>query len=229
MLIVIDKRIPQEAKVNLSKYGKIVEFSTQGITYEAISGHPDIFICQSSNSIICAPNLPKVFIDLFKKENVKMKFGEFPVEYKFPKTAFYNCVITDNQIFHKKKHTDSIIIKTFSSHEFISLPQAYTRCSLMALPSGGFITSDKGIEKILRKRNFEVAYFSPEKILLPGMLHGFIGGALGVYSDKLFVIGNPEKHSWGSEFKAFLNQQNIELISLYDGQLFDGGGIFFVN
>lgn len=59
MLIVIDKRIPEEAKKRLSGFGKIIEFETKGITYPAISGHPDIFMCQTTESLICAPNLLK--------------------------------------------------------------------------------------------------------------------------------------------------------------------------
>ena len=59
------------------------------------------------------------------------------------------------------------------------------------------------------------------------MLHGFIGGAMGFYSGKLFVLGNPDFHPWGKAFKTLIAKQNIELITLYEGPFFDGGGIFF--
>jgi len=71
MLIVIDKRIPLEAKKRLSFYGNVVEFATQNITYSSISDHPDIFLCQTPKSLICAPNLPKEYFDIFREEGVE--------------------------------------------------------------------------------------------------------------------------------------------------------------
>jgi hypothetical protein len=229
MLIVIDKRIPEEAKKRLSNFGTLVEFSTQNITYPAISGHPDIFLFQTPESLICALNLPESYSRLFKNRGVKFNFGNNPVGSNFPETSYYNCLATEKSLFHKKGHSDKQILEECKRLEFIDLPQAYTRCSLMALSPQSFITSDKGIEKALKKNNIEVHYFSPEEIILPEMPHGFIGGALGLYAEKLFALGNPDFHSWGEEFKTVIKQKDIELISLYDGPFFDGGGIFFLE
>ena len=227
MLIVIDKRIPKEAKTKLSQFGELIEFETNTITYAALSGHPDIFLCQTPHTLICAPNLPEYYFSLFKKNNIPYILGENPIGVKFPDTSFYNCVLTEHFLFHKKGLSDLCILEQNKQLEFINVSQAYTRCSLLALPSQNFITSDKGIEKALKNRNLDVHYFSPDKILLPGMLHGFIGGAMGFYSGKLFVLGNPDFHPWGKAFKTLIAKQNIELITLYEGPFFDGGGIFF--
>ncbi len=229
MLIVIDKRCPEQAKKHLADFGKVVEFFTQDITYSAISCHPDIFLCQSPNSLICAPNLPDNYFSLFKQEGIVFEKGEKPVGDKFPETILYNCVFSEQFLIHKALYADNLIIKHAEHLQIIDVPQAYTRCNLMALPSQIFITSDKGIEKSLRKQNLNTTYFSPEKILLTEMPHGFIGGAMGYNSGKLFVIGNPDYHSWGNEFKILINQQGIEIISLYDGPFYDGGGIFFLD
>lgn len=229
MLIVIDERIPEEAKKHLSNFGNIVEFSTKNISYPAISGHPDIFLCQTPKSLICAPNLPEKYFTLFTEKNIPFKTGKNPVGAKFPDSVFYNCIVTEDFILHKKPNTDKLILEQNKQLEFIDLPQAYTRCSLMALPMQNFITSDKGIEKALKKHKLKAHYFSPEKIILPEMQNGFIGGAMGFYSGKLFVIGNPDFHSWGQAFKTLIEQLGLELISLYNGPFFDGGGIFFVE
>ena len=58
MLIIADKRIPNEAKNNLQRFGELVLLKTSGITEESISGHPDIFICEAAGKIIVAPDLP---------------------------------------------------------------------------------------------------------------------------------------------------------------------------
>lgn len=229
MLIVIDSRAPEKAKLRLSNFGEVVEFSTQNITYEAISGHPDIFLCQTPDSLICAPNLPPSYFKLFKDKNIDFLIGANPVGKLFPETSHYNCLVNERFIFHKSTYTDARIIELNKVQEFINLPQAYTRCSLIELPSKKFITSDKGIENVLKNRKLNVYYFPPNEILLPTMPHGFIGGAMGFYSGKLFVLGNPDYYTWGKEFNALMKQENIELISLYDGPFFDGGGIFFLE
>ncbi len=111
MLIVIDKRIPEEAKRHLSDFGTLVEFSTQGITYPAISGHPDIFLCQTPDSLICAPNLPEKYASLFKQNGIAFNTGLNPVGFSFPETSFYNCLVNENYIFHKRRHTDKRILE----------------------------------------------------------------------------------------------------------------------
>ena len=43
-LSIVDAKMPEEAKCALSGYFDLIEFSSS-ITYESISGHPDIFFC----------------------------------------------------------------------------------------------------------------------------------------------------------------------------------------
>ena len=48
MYAIIDKRCSKEIKENLKQYvDAVFEFSTEGITYNSISCHPDIFIFQN--------------------------------------------------------------------------------------------------------------------------------------------------------------------------------------
>lgn len=229
MLIVIDKRIPEEAKERLSKFGTLVELSTHNITYPAISCHPDIFLCQTAESLVCAPNLPKKIFSFFDQNRITFTVGINPVGSSFPETSFYNCLATANYLFHKKGHTEEQILEQCKKLTFINLPQAYTRCGLIEISTNVFLTSDKGIEKVLKKNQLEVHYFSPKEIILPTMPHGFIAGALGLSDGKLFILGNPKYHSWEKEFNTLMKKQKLEIISLYDGPFFDGGGIFFLK
>ena len=58
MLIIIDKRMPAEIRQQLKMYGDVLEIQTSGIVYPSISGHPDIFFCQTAAGLIAAPDLP---------------------------------------------------------------------------------------------------------------------------------------------------------------------------
>ena len=60
MYAIIDHRTPLTIKNNLKKYtDEFFEFSSNSITYNSISCHPDIFIYQDANKLVLAPNSPK--------------------------------------------------------------------------------------------------------------------------------------------------------------------------
>jgi Family of unknown function (DUF6873) len=228
MLIIADKRIPKEAKQELSKYAKLVEMHSTGIVEESVSGHTDIFITEIDNRLLLAPQTPLHIINALKEEDIDFEYGKSLLSNTYPKIAAYNTVITDKYLIHKLSITDEAIIDRCEDKTHINVSQGFTRCSLIALPNNLFITSDKGIEKALLEKKLEVLYLNPTDILLPGQKHGFIGGCAGVYNNTLFLLGSLKYYAEGDIFLAFLQRHNISYIELYDGKLFDGGSIFFV-
>jgi len=231
MLIIVDKRIPEAAKQKLATYGELLEISTHGITYDAISGHPDVFFCHTPRELIVAPNTPAEFLRQLELKSIPFTLGENPVGSKYPETARYNAVVTNNCLIHNTSVTDASILKiTLTINLFpLTFNQAYTRCNLIALDDGHFITSDRGIEKALKSRNLEVLYVSPEGIVLPGFPNGFLGGCCGVTDDKLFITGSLHYYPEGEKVRQFSTKAGFRVIELYDGPLFDGGGILFIN
>lgn len=146
---------------------------------------------------------------------------------KYPHTAHYNAVVTDTFLIHNPKYTEPTILSECSSLELIEVKQAYTRCNVLALPNDRFITSDKGIEKALQRKGLEVLYTDPKGILLPGFKNGFFGGACGIYNQQVFFIGKLDHFPEGENVRDFL--EGYEIIELYDGPLFDGGSILFLD
>ena len=179
-MIIIDKKIPEEAKSNLKKYGDLLELETSEIVYEAISGHPDIFFTQIGSKLIVSPSLPdKYFLEL-EKAGIEFIKGEEALGKKYPATVKYNCVEADNLLIHNFRNTDSSITKLAEDHDLIHVDQGYTRCNLIPLGNKKFITSDKVMERTLKRFDLEVFYQNPEGILLPGHKNGFIGGCAGI-------------------------------------------------
>jgi len=229
-IALIDIRSPKEAKVKLQEQFTLVEFKSIDCTYDAISCHPDVFICQYQNTYIVAPNTPIEYIkalEQHKKNNVF--FGYTTIGKNLENSSQYNCIITDKYIFHKLGFTDERILEEFNNRDFIHLPQSYTRCSMIVLPNGSCITSDRGIEKALTKANITNIYCSPENIKLPPYLHGFIGGCMGLHNNNLYILGNINTLCNSKELKLFLEQQNQNYIELHNEELYDGGGIFFIK
>ncbi|MCL2290647.1 MAG: hypothetical protein FWC34_08100 [Bacteroidetes bacterium] len=228
MLIIHDKRLPKKVIIKLGEYGECLPFYSENITYQEISGHPDIFFFPSENHVIVASNTPSYFINFLKNKGISIKIGHNSIGSQKENSTCYNVVMTENFIIHNRKFTDTVILENFSDKTFIHVNQAYTRCSLLPLKNDTFITSDKGIEKELSKHGLTCLYISPKEILLPGYPHGFIGGCMGVYENNIFLIGYPKYHSEGEKLESFLRENNYKLISLYDGKFFDGGGVFFI-
>ncbi len=228
MIIFVDHRIPVEAKKKLSTYGELLEVKTEGIVYDAISGHPDIFFCQAGEKLITAPNTPRYLIDKLNEKKVPFVFGEQPLGGKYPDTAHYNAVVTDEYLIHNFRYVDMGITHALPDIELIHVNQGYCHCNLMALKENHFITSDEGIKKVLEQNDMDVLYVDPEGILLPGHKHGFFGGTCGVQGDKVFILGSLRNYAEGEKVSAYLGGLGYEIIELYDGALFDGGGIIFI-
>lgn len=228
MVVIADKRLPWEAKSKLSEYGKLIEMESSGIVYEAINGHPDIFLCLSESELIIAPNTPLNIIDQLVENGLSFKSGSKNLGVKYPETAYYNAVATENLLIHNLKITDTEILRISENKQKIHVEQGYTRCNLISLNERGFITSDKGIEAILLQSGRNVLFVEPSEILLPGFKNGFFGGCCGINENQLFVSGSLHYINNGLQIRKFVENCGFEINELYNGPLIDGGGIFFL-
>ncbi|MBW6480367.1 MAG: hypothetical protein K0B37_13150 [Bacteroidales bacterium] len=223
MLIFIDKRAPLQAKENLARWGQVIEFETTGIVYNAISGHPDIFIYQWPGGLVVSPDLPQKYLKLLSGYSIIT--GTRNCGIKYPDTAPYNALYTSYGLLHNTRISASEVL---SSHEKrIHCNQAYTRCN--TIQAGDFIlTSDKGIENILKKENIPVFYICPEKILLEGFTHGFFGGCCGISGNSFFICGNMKFFDEEDKLRDIIASQGFKIEELYHGPPVDVGGIFFI-
>lgn len=228
MMIIVDQKISKEVKEKLSAYGDLLELKTDGITYPAISGHPDIFICQSADKLIVAPNLPEEYLVKLKNSSANIIIGEIPVGKEYPATSRYNAVATPNYLIHNFRHTDFMITRNLDELHPVHVDQGYCRCNLLPLKDDHFITSDKGIYKVLKGLHLNILFVSPDDILLEGLPHGFFGGCCGVWEDKVFVNGSLGFYKDGDMVRDFLVQLGYEIVELHDGPLMDCGCILFV-
>jgi hypothetical protein len=228
-LIIADKKIPDEAKQNLSRLGDLSLFATEGIVYDAISGHPDIFFFQHNGEMVVSPNLPDEYIDLLNKNLVKYKLGKSATSSGYPASAHYNAAVICDTLVHNLDITDEAILSLFPEDKRVNIKQGYGRCSTIPLKGNNAITSDAGICKTLTKAGYNALYVSPEGIMLPGFKNGFIGGTCGLQGDTVYFLGSLEKKIHGDNIRSFLQNLNYNIVELCNTPLFDGGSIMFVN
>ena len=228
MLIIADARLPLETLRKLRNWGNLFGFSSRGIVYDSISGHPDVFLCQTPDAVVVAPNAPDELKAALQLNRITTLEGSFEVGNRYPHSARYNAWVGDNLLVHKLTNTDSAIMQICHDFEHLNVAQAYTRCNLVEV-KGLFITSDKGIEKAISGIGREVFYIDPRCIVLPGQKNGFIGGCMGYWQHQLFLAGSVRHFPEGPNLKKALVSRNVQLVELYDGPLFDGGAIMFLS
>ena len=229
MLIIIDNRISSQAKKKLSSFGDLMELKTDGITYEAISGHPDIFFCQSPGKLFVAPNFPQHYFDQLNQHHIDFIKGELPVGPEYPSSAHYNAVATSTYLIHNFRHTDFTITRTLDDLQPVHVDQGYCRCNLLPLKDDHFITSDMGIYKVLKGLHLFIHYIDPDGILLEGFPHGFFGGCCGVWKDKVFINGSLKAFHEGEKVRKLLEDLSYEIVELTERALMDVGSILFID
>lgn len=229
MYAIIDKRTPKEVKKNLEKHtDDIFEFSSEGITYNSISGHPDIFLFQDVDKLIIAPNTPSDLINFLDTKKINYSFGLKPVGKSLDDSVLYNCLVTNDYFFCKHGKPDILIQENCSKKTPINIPQSFARCSMFNIENN-IITSDRGIVKVLEKNNIDYCYINPSQIAIKEYKNGFIGGTMGLSNNKVFFLGNLLKHSDGMALHKFITDLKKEVVCLGSDYLYDGGGIFFVS
>jgi hypothetical protein len=229
MLIIADSRMPEPARRCLETLGEVMWILPQKHVYQSIAAHPDIFFCQTQEGFIVAPNAPVEITEKLFQAGAKVISGKKSVGTKHPETAHYNAVFTPSFFIHNTKLSDETLLQHATGKIIINTTQGYTRCNLLPLSDTAFLCSDRDIEKNLLRQGVDIFFVQPEMILLPGVRHGFIGGCCGVFGKTVVVVGSLSKHSQGEEIQHFFQRSNMEVIKLYDGCLWDGGGVLFYD
>ena len=227
MLILADARFPERVLRSLESYGQVLPFTSQGIVYEAIAGHPDIFLCQVPGGVVAAPNTPAPIMQAIEASGTKVWMGKNPLGQAYPGSARYNAFMGRDCLVHHGGITDEGIKEHCQGLEQIEVRQGYARCNITEAGEL-FLTSDRGIEKALQRSGREVMFVDPSPIVLPGQTHGFLGGCTGVRGRQLFLAGSLRHLPEGKKLRKVLGEREVEIIELYDGPLWDGGSILFL-
>ncbi len=217
--LIIDTRIREKEYNYLSKHFNIVKLPLSDDVYEEISGHSDIFYCKINNKIISAPNAPY--------KNSSFKMGQENVGKEYPKDVKYNCCQIGNNIIGSD-YTDKSIKPN------ILVKQGYVKCSIAITSSNSCITSDKGIEKVLRANGIDALYVEENNIKLlqksgeESKMHGFIGGATLVFDNNFVLFGDGSKLNNREKICEHLKKYNLNLIDFKGLEIHDyGSGIIF--
>ncbi|CDM69258.1 hypothetical protein CM240_2100 [Clostridium bornimense] len=227
----VDERIEMEEMENLQQFTiKVIKVPKTNLTYEAVSGHPDILIHICDDKVILHKDIDKTFLQYLKSLNLNVLLSKKSIGYKYPNNIILNCVSTSEFFIHNAKYTDEKLLTLIGNKQIVNVPQGYTKCSTAVVSNKAIMTSDTIIADSMKKLGMDVLLLPPGDILLPGLDYGFIGGTCGLIDDKTMCFyGNLEKYKYGNDVIDFLKKHNVKPVYLSNGKLVDRGSILVID
>lgn len=229
MLIIADSRLPLDVTDALKEHGTVFPFLSESNVYEAIRGHPDIFICRLPHAWVLAPEVNHELRSTLADAGEIVLAGKKRPGRTYPETACYNAVVTKELLIHHAGLTDAVVLESCSGCRIIHVKQGYTRCNLIPLNKNTWITSDRGIHSKLTSEGLNAGYFNPSSVVLHGFRHGFLGGAMGIYRDKVFITGTLQPFAEHVRLSEWVRKSGCELITLSKNLPFDAGSLLFAG
>ncbi len=234
--VLVDERISEKCLRTLSLQGfNPITLPRHPSLPDAISSHPDSLMFYSEHELFVPAEYCEVadyiFSDIRKfHPDVKINFTADILGSKYPDDTKMNAKLFGNKLLAK---ADSLspAIKEFAQRKnikIINTAQGYSACTTLALSRSDAITADPGTARDLEKENINVTLLQNGDILLPPYEYGFIGGATGIYKNKIFFIGDYKKHRNCAIIEMVLKVHGYTIISLSDEPLRDLGGLIFL-
>ena len=150
---------------------------------------------------------------------------------RYPEDIALNCLVVGNYIFCRKDFVSRQVLEYAEccGYSVVNTRQGYARCTACPVSERGIITADPSIRSAASMVGIDVLEVSVGGVLLQGYDYGFIGGACGVFKDKIYFAGDVLAHPDGERIVDFCRELGVEAMSLSDEPLADAGSLFFVE
>lgn len=230
-LAAVDSRISRKTEDALLALGiGLIRIRPHPELYDAVCCHPDMMLHHiGGNVIVYAPGTDAEAVSQLEARGFRMVMGQSILAPKYPLDIAYNVARVGKWYFHNLKYTDSRIRTCLEQigAEPVHVEQGYSKCSILPVDSNSIITADAGIARAAEKKGIDVLLLEcGDSIRLPGLDHGFIGGACGMISDTVCAVnGCIEKLRDFDNMVSFLLKRNKSIVQLSDECVTDIGSI----
>ena len=228
-----------DTPIEIQKSLRELNFEVRVLPYDPqlsrpVRSHADMLIFNLKKYIFCSANYYEKARSIFEE---LAEFGyetvvcDIELSDKYPNDIAFNMGTFCNVVFGKTE-SNSREAKEYAKRlgfELVNTNQGYAKCSTVILGDKAMITADAGIADIGNSLNKSVLKTSnsSESVELPGYNYGFIGGASGVFENKVYFTGNILLHPQGEIIKKFCEELGYKVICLSEKRLLDIGGIMF--
>lgn len=165
------------------------------------------------------------------------------IGHDYPYDVAYDAVSTGKYFIHNLDYTSSFLLDRAreAGLEFINVKQGYTKCACAVVGDQALITADRGISRTIAAYNDMLAAEGAEEdridcleieegfVSLPGLDHGFLGGASGLIDGKLYFNGDLTRHVDFERIRAFVQEHGVEAVWYEGFELMDIGSIICLD
>lgn len=202
---------------------------------DAICSHPDSLIFYHGKELFAPAEYcdvaPYVFTDIRERHpDITIHFTADELEGSYPRDCKMNALCINNKLFANISSLSESISDYAKKNgiELINTKQGYPACSTLSF-GNSVITADKGLEKTFSANGIATALIENGGISLPPYEYGFIGGASGVFGNKVYFTGDYKSHPSGEIIERTLLNGGFTPVSLSGEPLADLGGLIFLE
>jgi len=186
---------------------------------QPVASHADMLFFDLGGSVLMHRAYFEENASLFR--GVSLTLSEEPIMPQYPHDILFNALKIDSAVYGLENHLSLHIRSSFTIR---NVKQGYAKCSVCALGSEAFITSDPSMARVLERDGKSVLNIQSGHISLPGYDNGFIGGASFVFDHTLYTFGSLAHHPDGKAMTAFAIKHGFTVCPLSDEPLLDVGG-----
>ena len=171
--------------------------------------HPDLQVCPFPNKQMFV--LKNSFLaPLLARSGFSVRETVRAPGNTYPKDVLCGGLVWNSYLVGNPRGVDPAIQEAAQKQglQFLPVGQGYCACSVALVDANHAITADRGLERALKAKGFEVLLIRPGFIELPG-----------------YDTGELSSHPDGELIRAFLKSQGISAVELRKGPLLDVGGI----
>ena len=235
MLALIDCRADSSLLSSLEDCGfEPVLIPSADYLQKGVASHTDMLLFIGFGRLFCHERyykLNKELIDrIIRLSSLELVLSNEPTGTDYPKDVLFNACIVGKKLICNKKTVSKLILDTAaeSKYDVINVPQGYTKCSICVVSDNAIITEDNAIYKACSDVGMDVLLVTAGQVFLPPYDHGFIGGASGLYGNKVYFCGSLNSHPDADRIIYFCSSHSKIAVSLSKSALVDVGTIFFI-
>lgn len=234
LFAIVDERVPSGIEDKLSSLGfSVIRLPKHDGMNSPIASHTDIILYRHMDTLIGSRAYFESHGDLalrIRDAGFRLHLSHLDQESEYPFDALFNALVIGDKLFCNLSTVCPNILGYASIAGLMPIPvkQGYPACTVLPISDKAAVTADRGMAKALEENGITVLLVDDsEKILLPPYKNGFIGGAAGVFEDKIFFLGNYNSLPYAKELSEFAARFGLSCVSLDEslGSLLDLGGI----
>ena len=210
MIAIVDERMPQDAKACLSDLGfSVISLPPFSNLAAPVASHPDMLMLPLGDLLFVYREYYETHASLLdtiaKAAGRKLCAVEKAVSEQYPEDIGLNLFTVGKHLVGRTDKAPREVLDYAEERGYTLhlVKQGYAKCSTVVLGDSAVITADPSILAAVNTMGIDSLSISAGGVSLPGYDYGFLGGACGVFGNRVFFCGALHKHRGFACFGGF--------------------------